>query len=271
MELTELTRKYLLDSADLIMRIADSMLCIIHNTTSVTELECYVEQAISIYVKAIKHTPYYNTDLVPDFVDYTSSFNSIVFGICNSDFGDYTSYIFALADALHQVLSFLCNSNYFKYVKIGVPIVLDNDLDIDPFYDELLPLPLTWIEMKPNERTLSFIYRNRKFSIKDEMEFNLCYDLTLSSDLSPHNRFNEFYRSDYSDWFLNIGTETSIFEPYPFTPESYNLFLERKGIKGSYDLERFKEMLKSFDVVSSDEVRKIKKKVLTRTQYRCCL
>lgn len=266
-KLTELKREYLLDSAYLIKYIADSMLRNIHITASVSELDIYVGQALSIYVMAIGHTPYYNTDLIPDFDDYTLSFNSIVFGICNSDFGEYTGYIFSLVDSFYRVLSTFCNSDYFKYVKAGVPIVLNDDLDIDPFYDELIPLPIEWVKQKPRERKLTFIYRNRKFSIKNETEFDLCYDLTLSSDLSPYNRFNEFYRTDYSDWLFDIDKESSIFEPDPFTPESYKLFLEKKrGIKGSEYLERFKEILKSFGVVHSEEVKKIKKKALNCTQ-----
>lgn len=269
MELRELERRYLIDSAELIKRIADSMLRNIHNTTSVAELGIYAGQAISIYELAIGHTPYYNTDLIPDFNDYTLSFNSIVFGICNSDFGEYTSYIFALVDALYRVLSTLCISDYFKYVKTGVPIVLDDDLDIDPFYDELIPLPLEWIEMKPEERVLIFIYRGSEFSIKSEEEFNLAYDMIISAN--PKISFPDFFRSDYSNFLDRIGYSTH--HLIPFSEKSYEYYLKKyRGINHPTDeMNRFSRLYHSFKNAPLDYVIKIKKKALNCTQYRCCL
>ena len=269
MELSELKRKYLLDSVDLIKRIADSMLCNIHNTVSVTELDCYIKQAISIYVMAINHTPYYDTDLIPYFDDYTMGFNSIIFGICNSDYGDYTPYVFALVDALYRVLSTLCNSDYFKYVKTGVPIVLDDDLDIDPFYDELLPLSPEWIEMKPEERVLTFIYRGNEFSIKDEYEFSLAYDMIISGN--PKISFPEFFRSDYSNFLDRIGY--TALPLIPFSEKSYEYYLKKyRGINHPTDeMNRFSRLYHSFKNAPRDYVLKIKKKALSCTQYRCCL
>lgn len=267
-KLTELKRKYLLDSTDLIKRIADSMLCNIHNTVSVTELDCYFKQAISIYVMAIGHTPFYNTDLIPDFNDYTTSFNSIIFGISNSDFGEYTSYIFALVDALYRVLSVLCNSNYFKYVKTGVPIVLDDDLDIDPFYDELLPLPSEWIEMKPEERVLTFIYRGNEFSIKNAHEFDLAYDMILSRDSKI--LFDEVYRTNYSDFIVECGSALPL---PPFSEKSFEFYLKkRQGLKSpTFEMNRYRRLYHSFKNAPLDYVMKVKKKALNCTQYRCLL
>jgi len=268
-KLTELKRKYLLDSADLIKRIADSMLRNIHNTVSVTELDCYIKQAISIYVMAIGHTPYYNTDLIPDFDDYTLSFNSIVSEICNSDFHEYTNYIFSLADALYRVLSAICNSDYFKYVKTCVPIVLDDDLDIDPFYDELLPLPLEWIKMKPEERVLTFIYRGNEFSIKDDYEFGLAYDMIISGN--PKISFPDFFRSDYSNFLDRIGY--TALPLIPFSEKSYEYYLKKcRGIKHPTDeMNRYSRLYHSFKNAPIDYVLKVKKKALNCTQYRCIL
>lgn len=268
-KLTEFKRKYLLDSVDLIKRIADSMLCNIHNSVSVTELDCYIKQAISIYMTAISHTPYYNTDLIPDFDDYTQGFNSIVFGICNSDFGEYTSYIFSLVDSLHRVLSTLCNSDYFKYVKTGVPIALDDDLDMDPCYDELIPLPLEWIEMKPEERVLTFIYRGNEFSIKDKYEFDLAYDMIISGN--PKISFPEFFRTDYSNFLDRIGY--TALPLIPFSEKSYEYYLKKyRGIKHpTYEMNRYRRLYHSFKNAPLDYVLKIKKKALTCSQYRCVL
>ena len=269
MELTELKKNCLLDSSNLITHIADSMLRKIHNSVPVTELDCYIEQAISIYVMAIGNIPFYTTDLIPDFDDYTSSFNSIIFGICNLDLGEYTSYIFTLVDSLYRVLSILCNSDYFKYVKTSVPIVLDDDLDIDPFYDELLPLPLEWIEMKPEERVLTFIYRGKEFSIKDEYEFVLAYDMIISGN--PKISFSEFFKSDYSNFLDRIGYTT--LPLIPFSEKSYEYYLKKyRGIKRpTNEMNRYSRLYHSFKNAPLDYVLKIKKKALNCTLHHCCL
>ncbi len=269
MELTNLKRKYLLDSESLIRSVAASMIANIHNTVrSLADLDIYIKQAISIYEEAIATTPFYNTDLIPDFDDYTLSFNSIVFGISNSDFGEYTNYIFALLDSLYHVLSIVCNSDYFKYVKTGVPIVLDDDLDIDPFYDELLPLPLEWIEMKPEERVLTFIYRGNEFSIKNAHEFDLAYDMILSRDSKIP--FDEFYRTNYSDFIVECGSALPL---PPFSEKSFEFYLKkRQGLKSpTYEMNRYRKLYYSFKNAPLDYVLKIKKKALTCTQYRCYL
>lgn len=267
-KLTELKRKYLLDSTDLIKRIADSMLCNIHNTVSVTELDCYIKQAISIYVTAIGYTPYYNTDLISDFDDYTLSFNSIVFGICNSDFGDYTSYIFDLVDSLFKVFSIVCNVDYYRYVLAGTPIVLDSDLDIDPFFDELLPLPLDWIEQKPEERKFTFIYRNRVFSIKNEWDFNLAFDMVI---FGQSGMFEMIYRSDYSDFLVNDDALRCEF--LPFSIESFKAYLQHyRGMTNpNFELKCFKELLKSYKKVTTEEIKKIQKKALNVIIPNSCL
>lgn len=269
MELTNLKRKYLLDSADLIKRISASMIANIHNTVrSLADLDIYIRTAIDIYKRAMISTPFYNTDLIPDFDDYTLSFNTIVFGISNSDFGEYTSYIFNLVDSLYRVFSIMCNSDYFKYVKTGVPIVLDDDLDIDPFYDELLPLPLEWIKMKPEERVLTFIYRNRVFSIKEEWEFGLAFDMIA---FNQSVCFEDIYRSDYSDWL--ISDDVLRYSYPPFSKESYEVYLKKiLGIKSpKICMDRYSKLLESYKKVSNEEIKKIQKKALNVTIPNCIL
>lgn len=268
MELTELKRIYLLDSADLIKRIADSMIRNIHNTESIAKLDIYVKQAILIYHRALLDTPFYNSDLIPDCDDYTLNFNNIIFGICNSDFKEWTSFIFALVDSLHRVLSIVCNNSYFKYVRAGLPIVLDSDIDIDPFFDELLPLPLEWIEQKPEERRLNFVYRNRVFSIKDEQDFVLAFDMVI---FNQSDMFEEIYRSDYSDFLVSDDALRCEFPP--FSIESFKAYLQHyRGMNNPvFELKCFKELLKSYKKISTEEVKKIKKKALNCTQYHCAL
>lgn len=269
MELTNLKRKYLLDSESLIRSVAASMIANIHNTVrSLADLDIYIKQAISIYEEAIANTPFYNTDLIPEFDDYTSAFNSIVFGICNTNFLDYTSYIFALADSLFKVFSIVCNVDYYRYVLAGTPIVLDSDIDIDPFYDELLPLPLEWIEQSSEERKLTFIYRNRVFSIKYTRDFELAFDMAV---FNQSDCFEDIYRSDYSDWLVSDDVSRAKFPP--FSKESYELYLKKYlGLTSpKFYMNCYSKLLESYKRISPEEIKKIQKKALNVTIPRCDL
>lgn len=264
MELTNLKRKYLLDSADLIKRIADSMIINIHNSISIADLDIYVRQALLIYSKAIDETPFYSIKDIT-IEDYTLGFNAVIFEVLITDFGEYKSYIFSLVDALRKVLSIVCNDSYFKYVNAGTPIILDSDLDIDPFYDELLPLPLEWLGQKPEERKLTFIYRNREFSISADWEFDLAYDLIISTD--SKDLYKDFYRTDYSDFLLSEYMFEN--DVLPWSVESFKRYLERfHCIGGAHHLKCFVKLLKSFKKVTQEEVNKFERKAQITRVYR---